>query len=247
VATGVRGTTQSSQGYGGRFENLADGVGLYARSGDPSVADIVVGGTGSGGTLDDGVITSDPQYPSSDLFLAANDGVVVQLDNDGDAEDADFEIVVAGNRIFDVDESGEVYADGTFHSGGADFAEMLPGPAELQPGDVLVVDHDSELARSTAPLQTSVVGVYSTQPGVGGAAHEDDRRGKVPLAIVGIVPVKVSAENGPIRPGDLLVSAATAGHAMRAPRPAPAGTVIGKSLQSLSEATGMVRVLVTLQ
>ncbi len=40
-------------------------------------------------------------------------------------------------------------------------------------------------------------------------AHE------IPLAIVGIVPCKVSAENGPIEVGDLLVTSATPAHAMK--------------------------------
>ena len=35
------------------------------------------------------------------------------------------------------------------------------------------------------------------------------------LALVGIVPCKVTSENGSIRPGDLLVTSSTAGFAMR--------------------------------
>jgi len=60
-------------------------------------------------------------------------------------------------------------------------------------------------------------------------------------------PIKVSAENGPIRPGDLLVTSATPGHAMRAGDKPPQGTVIGKALGGLDHGTGVFRVLVTLQ
>jgi hypothetical protein len=43
----------------------------------------------------------------------------------------------------------------------------------------------------------SVVGVYSTQPGfVGGSDEEMENSGKIPLAVVGVVPVKASAEGG---------------------------------------------------
>ena len=40
---------------------------------------------------------------------------------------------------FRVTASGEVYADGAFHPGGADFAELLPAETGLTPGDVLVI------------------------------------------------------------------------------------------------------------
>ena len=60
--------------------------------------------------------------------------------------------------------------------------------------------------RSVEAYQASVVGVYSTKPGfLGGSADDADPTGKVPLALVGVVQVKASAEGGPIRPGDMLV------------------------------------------
>ena len=68
---------------------------------------------------------------------------------------------------------------------------------------------------------------------------------EVPLAIIGIAPCKVSAENGAIKPGDLLVASSTPGHAMRDGNPRP-GTIIGKSLGSLERGTGVIKVLVTL-
>ena len=52
---------------------------------------------------------------------------------------------------------------------------------------------------------------------------------EVPVAMVGIVPCKVSAENGAIKVGDLLVTSSTPGHAMRDASPA-VGTVVGKRL-----------------
>ena len=149
---------------------------------------------------------------------------------------------------FFVSNSGEVFADGAFHPGGADFAEMLPAPPETEPADVLVIAEDGRLARSTSPYQRTVAGVHSTKPGfVGGGGEEDDLSGKVPLAVVGVAPVKASAENGAIHPGALLATSSTPGHAMTAgPNPA-VGTVIGKALGSLASGTGVIRMLVTLQ
>jgi hypothetical protein len=93
-----------------------------------------------------------------------------------------------------------------------------------------------------------VAGVYSTQPAFrGGASDGEDLAGKVPLAVVGVVPVKASAEAGAIRPGDRLVASATPGHAMRAGQDAPNGTVIGKALSALDAGTGVVKMLAVLQ
>jgi hypothetical protein len=63
------------------------------------------------------------------------------------------------------------------------------------------------------------------------------------LALAGRVPVKVDSSYGTIRPGDLLVSSPTPGHAMRADDPAP-GTVVGKALEPFDQGTGLVMMLV---
>jgi hypothetical protein len=151
------------------------------------------------------------------------------------------------DRRFLVENDGDVYTDGDFYATGADFAEMLPAADGLEPGDVLVIGPDGKLARSAQPYATNVAGVYSTNPGfVGGAGDDEDLMHKVPLCMLGVVPVKVSADNEPILPGDLLTTSATPGHAMKATDP-KIGTVIGKALEGLSEGTGAVKVLVLLQ
>ena len=151
------------------------------------------------------------------------------------------------DRRWFVRNDGQVYADGSFHNTGADFAEMLPAVEGLEPGDVLVIGLDGQLLRSSSPYATGVMGVYSTEPGfVGGSDEEMENHGKVPLAIVGIVPVKASAENGPIAPGDLLTTSSTPGHAMRAGH-FVGGAIIGKALEPLEEGTGIIQMLVMLQ
>lgn len=73
--------------------------------------------------------------------------------------------------------------------------------------------------------------------------HEIEHNARAPLALCGRVPCKVSAENGPIRPGDLLGASRLPGHAARA---VGAGTVVGTALQSLESGTGTIVVLVGL-
>jgi hypothetical protein len=175
--------------------------------------------------------------------------------------DSDFRLSLDGNG----------YADGNWSGGGADLAEMMvssEGALSLGPGDVLVIDSSSRMAvsRSRDARSKLVAGVYSTKPGFVCSEREWDepdpsmpngvfthdlksrasRYNEIPVAVVGIVPCKVSAENGPIRAGDLLVTSATPGHAMRDDDPRP-GTILGKALESLESGTGMIRVLVTLQ
>jgi hypothetical protein len=159
------------------------------------------------------------------------------------------------NLRFRVTNDGEVYADGNYHTPAADMAEMLPAQDGLEAGDVLVIGADGKLARCSQAAQSSLAGVYSTKPGfVGGSGDEADLTGKVPLAVVGVAPVKVSAENGAIQPGDLLTTSATPGHAMKASPISvggvtfyPSGVILGKALEGLAQGTGVIQVLIILQ
>ncbi len=151
---------------------------------------------------------------------------------------------------FRVEIDGDVFADGTFHDTGADFADMVAVEGDVnryEPGDVLTIGSDGLLVLSREPYATNVAGVYSTKPGFVGARDDNQPlERKIPLAMVGLVPVKVSAENGSIRPGDLLVNSSTPGHAMRAENPPP-GTIVGKAMEPLRAGMGVISALVTLQ
>lgn len=154
------------------------------------------------------------------------------------------------NLVFRVTNDGNVRADGAFTGGGADFAEMITveeNVAAYEPGDVLVVSatRDRAVALANEAYSTAVIGVYSTKPTMIGG-FTDDNSGKVPVAIVGIVPVKVSAENGAIRRGDLLTTSSTPGHAMLATEYVP-GAILGKAMGELESGTGIIEVVLLLQ
>jgi len=77
---------------------------------------------------------------------------------------------------------------------------------------------------------------------------ESTPQNEVPLAVVGIVPCKVTTENRPIQIGDLLVTSSIAGHAMKGTdRSKMLGAVVGKALEPLPQGSGVIQVLVTLQ
>jgi len=158
--------------------------------------------------------------------------------------------------VFRVDSTGQGFFDGGTQTSGADFAESVAvarGPHPYEPGDLLVLDATAnrQIKLSSEPYSTLVAGIYSTKPGILATTHKLDSPatdGEVPLAIVGIVPCKVSAENGPIHRGDLLVTSSTPGYAMKGTdRSRMLGAVVGKAMEPLATGTGEIQVLVTLQ
>jgi hypothetical protein len=158
--------------------------------------------------------------------------------------------------VFRVDGNGRVFADGGFQAHGADFAESMAVTGDRNSygaGDLLVIDPSAkrQLGLGQQPYSTAVAGIYSTKPGLLGSTHMlDEAAGKeeIPLAVVGIVPCKVTAENGPIQAGDLLVASRTPGRAMKGTdRSKMLGAVVGKALEPMPSGEGVIQVLVTLQ
>ena len=162
-----------------------------------------------------------------------------------------------GVHKFRVDANGVVYADGGFFSSGADFAESVAvrgSKSGYEPGDVLEIDAtaDRHLTLAHHRYATLVAGIYSTKPGLLATPHNIDdpsvKASEVPLAVVGIVPCKVTAENGAIARGDLLVTSSRPGYAMKGTdRRRLVGAVVGKALEALPKGSGVIQVLVTLQ
>ena len=114
---------------------------------------------------------------------------------------------------------------------------------------VLGSGDDGEVEKSSEPYSTMVTGIFATKPGVIGRRETLPKsEQEIPMAMVGIVPTKVSAENGPIHRGDLLVSSSIPGYAMKGTdRNRMLGAVIGKAMGTLDSGTGVIEVVVTLQ
>ena len=190
-------------------------------------------------------------YSASDTaLLAAGDGGNLFVGRTG------------RSSVARINPNGRGHFNGGTQVGGADYADSMvttDDPVELEPGDVLAIDpqRGNSVRRSRAPNSRLVAGVYSTRPAVLGIGHhhiDDSLAHEVPVALVGIVPTKVSAENGPIAAGDLLVTSSLPGHAMKAVPQVlggvevyPAGAILGKALEGLRTGTGVINVLVTLR
>ena len=253
--SGVYGLNDAGYGVTGRSANA---VGVYA--------------VNAGGTKDNPALraastnttngmaaymTNDSSYHTAH-FQNTGSGGVLFLQNNGAADGSgggDFISAVNSDgtdQQFRVLSDGAAYSDGGWQ-GAADFAELMTtedDPTAYEPGDVLVIsaETDRSVALSFEPYSTMVIGIYSEEPGFVGSSHamEGQRDDEIPVAVVGIVPCKVSAENGPIHRGDLLVTSSTPGHAMRADNPSP-GTILGKALSPLDAGTGTILVLATPQ
>lgn len=268
VATGVIGQTTSTTGFGNGVVGTSYGttgsggvVGTALSTTSDSVFGVVgfaVSGSGGTGVLASGqgigILASTrscegsgcPTPGTAGFFITGNGGTVLLGQTDSGA---------GGVNVFRVDDTGKGFFDGGTQTGGADFAESVAVAKNLSPyapGDLLIVDTNGkrQLRLSAEPYSTLVAGIYSTKPGVLATSHKMDQvaSNEIPLAIVGIVPCKVSAENGPIHPGDLLVTSSTPGHAMKGTdRNRMLGAVVGKALEPLVEGIGTIQVLVTLQ
>jgi len=150
---------------------------------------------------------------------------------------------------FRVKTDGTVLADGTvyaasFQTGSADVAEWAPVSEPVEPGDVVEFDplNPGSYRLCSDPCSARVAGVIATEPGM--ILGEDTAGRRAVLALIGIVPVKVTDEGGPIAIGDLLVSSLTPGHAKRWSGSGPCA-LVGKALEPMIGDHGVILVLLT--
>lgn len=158
------------------------------------------------------------------------------------------------NRVARIDRTGKGFFNGGTQASGADFAELMDVegvPGDYSPGDVLVISvtADRRVKKSDTAVQMGLAGVYSTFPGFIGSEYGPDEAAlalMIPVAFVGIVPVKVTNEGGPIGRGDILVTSSTPGKAKRAGGSPDPLTIVGRALEPMTGASGTIRVRITM-
>jgi hypothetical protein len=113
-------------------------------------------------------------------------------------------------------------------------------------------DNPGQLITSSKAYDTTVAGIISGAGGVrtgmlmGHPGTLAD--GQHPVALSGRVYCMMDADQGAIRPGDLITTSDTPGHGMKVNDPAKAhGAIIGKAMTRLEKGKGLVLVLVSLQ
>ena len=207
--------------------------------------------------VDPGLTTQERYYYT--VFAQSSTGLWGSLVVQGENADATYPSAAGTASVFRITKEGNVHADGayygqSFEAGSADVAEWVSVSEPVEPGDVLELDPDnpSHYRKARGPCSDLVAGVVSTDPGfvLGSSPATEDSGLSTPnralLALLGIVPVKVTDEGGPIQPGDLLVTSSTPGYAMRwsGLESCPCA-LIGKALDPLGGKTGIILVLLT--
>ena len=141
-------------------------------------------------------------------------------------------------------------------TGGADFAETfdIAESEILRPGTVVSInpDNSGQLRVSDTAYDKTVAGIVSgaggIQPGMLMGQEGTIANGEHPVALTGRVYCLVDASYGDIKPGDLLTTSPTSGHAMKVTdHEAGRGAIIGKAMTSMKDGKGLVLVLVSLQ
>ena len=179
----------------------------------------------------------DGQARATSMFLGASDATPTT--------NADVKLHVDGDAQVD----GAIYI-----SGGADLAEgfHIVASEKVEPGTVVSIDPNNigKLVVTNEANDTKVAGVVSGGNGIKAGLIMTQTGtladGEYPIALTGRVWVKCTNENGTIGVGDLLTTAATAGHAMKADGSKSQGAILGKAMSPCTE-KGMVLTLISLQ
>lgn len=222
-----------------------------------------------------GIGTTDPTWPLHVIPDATNRGIRVGRNDVGSAS---VNIGITGGLPYlqGVQSEGVEYGTLALNpfggvvrvpilriTGGSDIAEPFDvavdaemcDATELTPGMVVCIDpaNAGKLRLSRTGFDRTVAGVISgaggVNPGMLLSQEGTLADGKHPVALTGRVYCYVDADaNGPVKPGDLLTTSSTAGHAMRAGDDERThGAILGKAMSSLDSGRGLVLVLVSLQ
>ncbi|WP_179334230.1 tail fiber domain-containing protein [Winogradskyella costae] len=123
----------------------------------PTTTDLILGGTANTTAGDDGIISSDPKYAGSDIFIRSNDAVVIELDID-DNETGQFQILAGdGDLLFEVNEEDYILLNGTPVRGAAnaDPDLILGGTSNSASGDNGIISSDPNYAGSDVFIRSN--------------------------------------------------------------------------------------------
>jgi hypothetical protein len=261
---GVRGTSNSQSGVAGQSKS-ADGVwgeggdnGVYGKTSNDKGSGVygINWGKGPG-------VTAASQYGPSLSATGYNGNPAAQLDGDvkvtGDVSATTLTstgAITAGSvttkgdiSAANVKVTGDVIL---LNSGGADCAEdfdLRAGDEKATPGTVLIISDSGALTVSTEEYDSRIAGVISGAGDLRPAIvlnRIDSKQSRAAVALIGRTYCKVDATFAPIRPGDLLTTSPTAGHAMKVlDRTRAVGAILGKALDGIETGCGLIQILVS--
>jgi hypothetical protein len=169
----------------------------------------------------------------------------------GTSSTASYRLTVDGTMAV----KGDIKIAGQVNLGWGDLAEEFYTDKNYPAGTVLVMDNKSSFAKASADegyksaractkkYDSTVIGVISENPGL--VIGKIEAKFKAPVALNGVIKVRVNNSGGQIQQGDLLTTSAISGEAMLAANP-KIGTIIGKALEN-DTGKGWVMALVNLK
>lgn len=193
----------------------------------------------------------DLQTETNDLYIRSvgpgHDILMNPIAGDGNV------IIGNGSPQTKLDVRGNIVVSGDIVLQNADCAEEFDVAAAVmvEPGAVMVLNEEGQLAQSTQAYDKRVAGVVSGAGDFKPALVLDRQSGqtdRAAIALMGKVYCKVDAQYAAIAVGDLLTTSPTPGCAMKATDAQRAfGAILGKALRPLQAGAGLIPVLVTLQ
>lgn len=210
------------------------------------------------------IIASESGVEGGQLLMRNKSGFqTVQLDGDASGNGSGYLRLYKGDGSTGVTIEGDASGEGKITTqvlqitGGSDLSEQFDIQsihAELKAGMIVCIDSENpgRLVTSSKAHDTTVAGVVSgaggVKPGMLMGQRGTAADGQHPVALTGRVYCWVDADQGAVKPGDLITTSATPGHGMKVTDHAKAqGAVIGKAMSALAQGKGLVLVLVSLQ
>jgi len=214
------------------------------------------------------VMGTSQNYNGNQFYLIDNNTVQFRMTIQPNGGAINFPVgnvgIGTGDPQAKLDVVGQTRTQSLQITGGADFAENFEvnaAPAisdavtpKVEPGMVVSIDpeHPGKLTLSARAYDSQVAGVISgaggVKPGMIMSQEGTLADGKFPVALTGRVYCWVDSAYGAVKPGDLLTTSNTPGHAMKADNREKAhGAIIGKAMTGLKEGKGLVLALVNLQ
>lgn len=272
----IYGYTREDTSVGGRFENLGSGYALTLNSGGVGLYSVSSSNDGveamTNGANKSAFYGHTTALGAFGLAAVSTQGIAVYARTSKNTETAGlFENTTGGDAVRAVGRTtlhgpAIIHGAATVHgtatvrvltiNGGVDLAEpfAIRDDAEFPKGSVMVISDErpGELQLSREEYDTRVAGIISgangINPGLQLTQQGVNDVGGQPVALTGRVYCQADASFGAIKPGDLLTTSSTPGHARKVSEHTRAqGAILGKAMSALPEGTGYVLVLVTLQ
>ena len=251
---------------GGGYLSLANtnGATRVAMSGESTGRGGGISVYDANGTATAELIGAENSTTGSQLTMKQADGTTtIRLDGEFNAGGGGFLRLFKGDGSVgltlqaDVNGESKITTQVLQITGGSDLSEqfnIIAARKILEPGMIVCIDpdHPGQLVTSSKAYDRTVAGIMSgaggVKPGMLMGQQGTAADGKYPVALSGRVYCAADVSNGAIRPGDLLTTSNTPGHAMKVTDYGKAhGSVIGKAMSPLDKGAGLVLVLVSLQ